>query len=212
VLSSHSHCLSRRSRIVVLSEHSFNRGSRKKSGCYRSGEYGGWCKAVTVCSARYFLTIRDRRALTLSCRRNLLFCTNFPGRFLVTAALRRRRILAFIPCFAVCTSGINSWWRRPWASLSRSGDCQCRLTVYFFKHLQCLWRRLYSKTQNFVLACCSAADIFRCNKPAARSYKQLTMTAMLKKIELALKSRHKCYQPLTPKYPARIYLLKINND
>jgi hypothetical protein len=61
---------------------------------------------------------------------------------------------------------------------------------------------LCSKTQHFMFAHCSVADISNVmTQQSVGISKQLTMIIMTKTIEPSMKRHHECKQLLTPKYP-----------
>jgi hypothetical protein len=84
----------------------------------------------------------------------------------------------------------------------------CHLTIPFFKHLRCLWRRFVKQNTTFYVHMLFSrwhVQMWWTNKPLEQSNRWYSKTTMPKMTELALKWCHECYQPMTLKYPVWYY-------
>jgi hypothetical protein len=84
-----------------ISSVDFCRKNRQKWAGASSEGYGGCSSVVTLFFAKKSLTKTDRCAGALPWTRNQLLVLHFPGRSLLTASLRRRRVSMWISLFTV---------------------------------------------------------------------------------------------------------------
>jgi hypothetical protein len=162
------------------------------SGGNMSRWYDGRSKAITLCLTGYILAINDRCSGALSCGRHQLFRTHFPGRSLLTISLSRWNISTYIRVYLclyyalLFQSFVEGDSRsQPGSSLTLARpsrkrlrqSCTCGFFTAALPYASSSIRNvsegdLCSKTQTFIFAHCSVADIFKCVKPTIRMDKQ----------------------------------------